>query len=83
MDIEHPGEGLMNIDEELVDFVAQGLKIFGPTTRVRIEAAGQIGKLTFPSDPSWRAPAKRFQDTRNLARSNNRGSGNGKGKRQS
>lgn len=67
------------IDEDFISFIAEGLRVFGPTCRVRVEACGQIGTLEFPADPNWRAPAKQFRDTRNTARSNKRGEKRGKG----
>jgi hypothetical protein len=67
----------MTADEELLDFFAQGLRIFGPACRARIQVGDKIGVLTFPADPSWRPPAKQFRDTRNSARSSKRGNKNG------
>lgn len=70
----------MNPCEEFLDFIAQGLKVFGPSSRVRVYVGNMIGTFTLPPDPSWRAPAKRFRDTRNSARSIKRGNKHGKGK---
>lgn len=65
---------------EFLDFVEQGLKIFGPSTRVRMQIGTLVRSFTLPPDPTWCAPPKRFQDTRNPAHSNKRGKGHGKGK---
>jgi hypothetical protein len=65
-------------NEELLDFFEHGARIFGPSTRGRIQIGDHIARFNFPADATWSAPPpKRFIDTRNLARSSKRRTRNG------
>lgn len=62
----------MSADPEFLSFIAQALRLFGPSCRVRLEAAGQIGTFKFPADPAWRPPVIKVSNTRNAAHDSNK-----------
>jgi hypothetical protein len=42
--------------DDLLEFVAAGLKVFGPNCTLRLQIPGAVGRLAFPPDPTWVAP---------------------------
>jgi hypothetical protein len=46
-----------SVSEELLDFFAQGRRVFGPKIRGWISVHGFQAPFRFPADPSWRAPS--------------------------
>lgn len=63
---ERSGEALMSTtpDEELLDFIAIGRRIFGPGVTAVIELpSGICRRFAFPADPTWRRPTPRRLQT--------------------
>jgi hypothetical protein len=53
--------GLTQDREDVLAFIAEALKQFGPTCRLHLEIGETRGVFIFPADPSWRPPANQAQ----------------------